>query len=131
VKKITGKSKIEILVSQKMRIPMCKGTLRLGNLSLVDAVWFESEEGLLGVVVCSHVAKQKLIAYIGRGKGENEAEDALNVMQFGSPFPLEAAISLFGEELNAKQILQDYEIIECYLKLMMKCGKQFKRNLVA
>lgn len=110
---------------------MCKGSLRLGNLSLVDCVWFESEEGLIGVVVCNQVGKQKLVAYLGRGKGENEAEDALNVMQFGSPFPFEAAIALFGEELNAKQILEDYEIIECYLKLMMKCGKQFKRNLVA
>lgn len=110
---------------------MCKGSLTLGNLSLVDAVWFESDEGCLGVVVCSEVGKQKLKAYIGRGEGVNEAIDALNIMSYGSPFPLEAAISLFGEELNAKQILQDYEIIECYLKLMMKCRKQFKRNLVA
>lgn len=105
---------------------MCKGTVQKGNFKLIDVVWFECMESTIGVVVCFEIKKKEFCSFIGRGKGKNEIEDALSIIDWGAPFPYEAAITLFGEELNAKESVRDDEIIGCYLKLMMLCQKQIQ-----
>jgi len=108
---------------------MCKGTISHYGFELLDVCWFESMESLIGIVIAKEKSSNKLKSFIGRGKGINEVEDAMQIINWGAPFPLEAGLALFGEELNAKDIVKDNEIIECYLKLMLAVEGQKKHKI--
>lgn len=101
-----------------------KGSLRIGNTEVIDAVWFEFENYRIGIIVCHDIITGKIESFIGRGKGENEADDCIKIMQNGAPYPVDSALALFGDELTLKEKICDAEIIDCYLKLMTKCKKQ-------
>jgi len=97
-------------------------------MELLDAVWFDSQGHCLGIIVCIDVTSRKLKSYIGRGSGLNEAHDAVSIMEWGAPFPIESAMSLFGSSLNSKGFINDQELASCYLSLMMSCGRQIERH---
>jgi hypothetical protein len=103
---------------------VAKGSLTKGCSTLIDAVWFKTDREVIGVVISFKKGFKELSSFIGRGKGFNEAEDALHIMEWGAPFPLDAAMALFGTELNEKTFVTESEMSECYIQLMKKLETQ-------
>lgn len=107
----------------KKRYHMCKGMLEKSGKKLIDCVWFSSFNDLFGVVI-SLDKDNELRAHIGQGKGVNEAFDAINIMDWGAPFPIKAAMELFGEDLNNKVSVSDCEYYSCIAELLKDSTNQ-------
>lgn len=102
---------------------MCKGMLERDGKKIIDCVWFSSYVDLIGIVV-SLDKEKKLCAHIGKGKGENEAFDAINIVDWGAPFPIKAAMELFGDDLNNKVSVSDCEYYSCIAELLKDSTNQ-------
>lgn len=66
----------------------------------VDVKWFSNSTGTVGIVKVQDSITGKFKYYIGAGKGVDEGFDSKYIAEWGSHFPLEAAIAIFGAEQN-------------------------------
>lgn len=100
---------------------MSKGTLQKEGRRLIDCAWFDTKEGIIGIVAYLQIEGSKLKASIGMAYGENEAVDGVNIMSYGAPFPILAALKLFGDEMNEKVLVKQCELHSCVAELMKSC----------
>lgn len=99
------------------------GTIQRGNLFLHDAIWFTTEGGTIGIVLVFDRSQKKIKAYIGRGAGASEAIDAVRIMEYGAPFPINAAIKLFENSVRNCLNINECTLYECVVDYLSQ-GEQ-------
>src|SRR5690606_1641760 len=96
---------------------MLNTEIQRGNLFLQDAKWFFCGEDIIGIVIAYNRVNRSVVAFIGRGHGENKCRDAVQIMEHGAPFPIASALRLF-EDLSRQIEIKVCSIYECIVELL-------------
>jgi hypothetical protein len=74
-------------------------------MKIIASYWFTGfmSSFPIGIVLAEDEITGELKAYIGEGQGRSEENDACNILEYGSKFPLDAALILFKYEIKKEE----------------------------
>lgn len=67
--------------------------IQVNNVKIIGWCWFNGRNAI-GLIYCEDVVTKENKAYIGVGEGKDEAADLVNILSWGTKFPLEEAKKL-------------------------------------
>ena len=62
-------------------------------MRIIEALWFDK----IGIILGKDEVTDEYKSYIGIGEGLNEESDTKYISRHGMPFPVDAALELFGK----------------------------------
>ena len=100
----------------------------MGNMSNrieVGHVWFSGRSNI-GVVLGYDIVTNELMAWIHTVTGQSEEEDARDIMQWGTKFPVQEAKSLI--EKFGQMVLSPEEVMNLILDSQIRTGREDTNN---
>lgn len=102
---------------------MSKGKLTLEGKTLIDCVWFQTQEEIIGIVVYSEGKSSSVKASIGKAVCGNDIEDSFYIIKHGAPYPIKSAFALFGDKLNSKFKVTSCDYYSCLAELLIEANE--------